>query len=128
MKDDGLSDRWATTYMDLLIWKKAIDFVTAIYDLTATFPKSEMLGLTSQLRRAAVSIPSNMAEGYGRRSNAELVRFCQIAMGSLFEVQTQLILSRNLGFIVEPDFLSTFEGSKEIERMTCSFIETLKSK
>ena len=128
MKNEGLSDRWAKTYMDLLIWKKSMDFVTVIYSATAKFPKSEMLGLTSQIRRAAVSIPSNIAEGYGRKSRAELIRFCQIAMGSLFEAQTQVILSHKLVFIMEPDFLSIFNSAKEIERMLSSFIDSLKKK
>ncbi len=117
---------WAKTFKDLLVWKKSIDLVTSIYRLTSTFPKIEVLGIVTQLRRASVSIPSNIAEGYGRRSRPDFVRFCQIAMGSLFEVQTQLIISRNLGYLNDVDFEEILESAKEIERMISSFVETLK--
>jgi four helix bundle protein len=117
---------WAKTFKELLVWKKSIDLVTNIYKLTSTFPRNEILGIVSQLRRASVSIPSNIAEGYGRRSRPDFVRFCQIAMGSLFEVQTQLIISCNLGYLNSVDFETIMESAKEIERMMCSFVERLK--
>lgn len=128
MKQEKLCAHWAKTFMELEIWKKSTGFVSRIYTLTARFPKSEMLGIVSQLRRASVSIPSNIAEGYGRRSKMDFIRFCQIAMGSLFEVQTQLTISHNLGFLIEADFHKIFEDSREIERMISSFIESLKRK
>ncbi len=87
------------TYRDLVVWQKGMDIVTKIYDLTRDFPASEIYGLTSQIRRCAVSVPSNMAEGYGRRSTQEYIRFLQIASGSLFELQTQLQISINLNYI-----------------------------
>ena len=121
------SDRWAKTYMELQIWKKAIEFVTKIYKISALFPKIETMGLSSQMRRASVSIPSNIAEGYGRKSKADFTRFCQRAMGFLFEVQTQLTISYNLGYVSETVFQSIFADSREIERMLSSFIDKLKS-
>ena len=120
------SDRWAKTYMELQIWKKAIELVTKIYKISALFPKTETMGLASQIRRASVSIPSNIAEGYGRKSKADFARFCQIAMGSLFEVQTQVTISYNLGYASEAVFQSIFADSREIERMLSSFIDKLK--
>jgi len=87
------------THRNLLVWQKSIDFVTKIYKMTDRFPKTEMYGLTSQLRRAAVSVPSNIAEGSARDSDKELVRFLNISRASGAEVETQLISSENLGYI-----------------------------
>jgi four helix bundle protein len=114
------------TYMDLKIWEKAIAFVTEIYKIPSNFPKSEMIGLTSQLRRASISVPSNIAEGYGRKSKAEFIRFCQIAMGSLFEAQTQLLIARNLGYMPDDVYNNSLDDSREIERMISSFISSLR--
>jgi four helix bundle protein len=87
------------THKDLLVWQKSIDLVTAMYKLTNGFPNNEIYGLTSQLRRASVSIPSNIAEGAARNSDKEFVRFLYIARASAAEVDTQLIISENLGYI-----------------------------
>ena len=87
------------THKDLLVWQKSIDLVTAMYKLTNGFPSNEIYGLTSQLRRASVSIPSNIAEGVARNSDKEFVRFLYIARASAAEVDTQLIISENLGYI-----------------------------
>jgi four helix bundle protein len=87
------------THKDLLVWQKSIDLVTAMYKLTNGFPSNEIYGLTSQLRRASVSIPSNIAEGAARNSDKEFVRFLYIARASAAEVDTQLIISENLGYI-----------------------------
>ena len=87
------------TYRDLLVWQKAMTFVTTIYQKTKSFPKEESYGLTSQVRRSAISIPSNIAEGFGRNSNKEFIRFLQISMGSIFEIQTQLEISVNLEYL-----------------------------
>ena len=126
MDETGTAPNRIRTYQDLLIWKKAIALVTKIYKLTAGFPKSEMIGLTAQLRRASVSIPSNIAEGYGRKSRQDFSRFCQISMGSLFEVQTQLTIAKNPGFIDGDVCNSILDDSHEIERMLSSFISSLK--
>ena len=82
------------TFRDLIVWQKSIDLVTNIYKVTTIFPNEELYGLTSQIRRAAVSIPSNIAEGYGRKATNEFVRFLQISMGSLFELKTQIEISQ----------------------------------
>jgi four helix bundle protein len=86
-------------HKDLVAWQKSIMYVSDIYRLTALFPKCELYGLTSQMRRAAVSVPSNIAEGCARRGTKEFVRFIQIAKGSLAEMETQLIISNNLGYV-----------------------------
>ncbi|RRS29947.1 MAG: hypothetical protein P794_08980 [Epsilonproteobacteria bacterium (ex Lamellibrachia satsuma)] len=86
------------THTDLDVWKLSMDFVENIYKLSANFPKEEMYGLTSQIRRAAVSIPSNIAEGASRQSRKEFVQFLYISLGSLSEVETQLMLSERLHF------------------------------
>jgi four helix bundle protein len=87
------------TYRDLLVWRKSMELVTEVYKQTKSFPKDEVWGLTIQIRRSAVSIPSNIAEGYGRNSTNDYIRFLQIASGSLYEVQTQLEIAFNLGFL-----------------------------
>lgn len=85
-------------YTDLIAWQKAMDFVHRVYALTSGFPGDERFGLTSQLRRAAVSIPSNIAEGEGRETPGDFIRFLAIAHGSLREVETQLRISQRLGY------------------------------
>jgi len=86
-------------HKDLEAWKEAIQFVTKVYSVTNTFPKSEMFGLTNQIRRCVVSIPSNIAEGCGRSSTKETSRFLDISLGSIAELETQLIISQNLGYL-----------------------------
>ncbi len=86
-------------HRDLNVWKESIKLVKKAYTLSADFPTSEQFGLTSQFRRAVVSIPSNIAEGCGRNSDKELIRFCWIAMGSLSEVDTQLVIAKELGYV-----------------------------
>lgn len=87
------------THLDLDVWKRSIEFVTLIYRLTGKFPKSEIYGITSQIRRSAVSIPSNIAEGAGRTSKKEFSHFLSISLGSLAELETQLIISDNLNYL-----------------------------
>jgi len=114
------------TYRDLIVWQKAMQFVTSVYTKSASFPQIEQFGLTSQVRRSAVSIPSNIAEGYGRNSTGDYTRFLQIALGSLFEIQTQLEIAFNLNYISVNDFQTLFGQSREIERMLSSLINKLK--
>ena len=92
------------THKDLRVWNEAIEFVTQIYKMTDGFPKSEMYGLTSQLRRASVSVPSNIAEGSARRGVKERTQFYAIALASNSEIETQLIISKNLKFISQEEF------------------------
>ena len=87
------------THKDLEVWKIAIEMVTKIYQITHSFPKEELYGLTNQIRRAAVSVPSNIAEGAGRQSNKEFLQFLHYANGSLSELETQLIIANNLKYI-----------------------------
>lgn len=115
------------TYRDLIVWQKAMTMLTAVYRITQQFPQPESFGLTSPLRRCAVSVPSNIAEGYGRRATGDSVRFLQIAMGSVFELQTQLKIAHNLECLPETLFKENHEASREIERMLSSLITKLKT-
>ncbi len=99
--------------------------VTEIYSITGTFPVSEIYGLTSQLRRSAVSIPSNIAEGYGRNSTNDYKRFLQIAVGSLYELQTQIEIAFNLKYIEEQKHKEITDLSIEIDKMLYSIIKKL---
>ena len=87
------------THKDLRVWQQSIEMVTSIYLMTQSFPKEETFGLVSQLRRASVSVPSNIAEGYARGTDKEKLHFLRISSGSMSEVETQLLLSLNLGYI-----------------------------
>jgi four helix bundle protein len=102
--------------------------VTAIYQATRRFPKEEIYGLSSQLRRAAVSLPSNIAEGHGRNSTRDYVHFLAIATGSLYELQTQIMISFNLGYLDKPLFQALDESAREIERMIGSLVRRLRAK
>ncbi|MBO8167463.1 MAG: four helix bundle protein [Kosmotoga sp.] len=87
----------------LKVWQSAMDLAEAVYEITDKFPKTEIFGITDQIRRAAVSIPSNIAEGKGRDSTKDFVRFLNIAKGSLYELQTQCILSNKIGYLSHQD-------------------------
>ncbi|SFQ28913.1 four helix bundle protein [Flavobacterium akiainvivens] len=102
--------------------------VTRIYTATGSFPKEEMFGLTSQIRRCGVSIPSNIAEGYGRSANAEMIRFLNIATGSLFELQTQLEIAYNVSYISEEIFNNLIQDTRELEIMLVSFTNKIKQR
>ena len=117
-----------STHKDLDVWKKSMDFVTELYKQTASFPKVELYGLSSQMRRAAVSIPSNIAEGAARKSNKEFIQFLYIALGSSAEVDTQLIIAKNLNFIDVTVFEKMNVDQDEISRMLVGLIKYRKSK
>ena len=114
------------TYKELIVWQKAINLVSMIYNNTKYFPKEEIYGLTNQIRRAAISIPSNIAEGFGRNSKKDFKRFLQISIGSVFEVQTQLEISKNLQYLFEENYKMIFDATREIEAMLASLIRKLK--
>jgi four helix bundle protein len=114
------------TYRDLIVWQKAMALVTEIYKVTVSFPRREDYGITSQIRRCAISIPSNIAEGYGRHSRNEYIRFLQIALGSLYELQTQLEIAANLGYLKKEEFDVLYESTREVERMLSSLVKSLQ--
>ena len=114
------------SYRDLLVWQKSMALVTAIYAVTEKYPSSEQYGLTNQTRRSAVSVPSNIAEGYGRNSTSDYIRFLRIAGGSLYELQSQLEIARNLKFISPDDFTRLFDKSEEIAKMLIVLIKKIE--
>ena len=103
-------------YKELEVWKKSIEFVKTVYMVTNEFPQEEKFGIVSQIRRAAISIPSNIAEGATRFSDKDSSRFMDIALGSISELETQLIISKELGFIENVD--NELETLKQINAMT----------
>ncbi|WP_179344705.1 four helix bundle protein [Winogradskyella ursingii] len=114
-------------FRTLEIWKNGITIVKQIYLLSQQLPSEEKFGLRSQLTRAAVSIPSNIAEGCSRNSEVEFKRFLEIAMGSLFEVETQLVISQELNFIPKVDLKIIFELLKKEAKMINSLINRIKN-
>lgn len=113
-------------FRELKVWHKGHALTLEIYKATLHFPKEEVYGLTSQLRRASSSIPANIAEGCGYRGDAQLVRYMQIAMGSASEVEYHLLLARDLGFLKDKLYQQLEAATIEIKRMLASFIATLR--
>lgn len=114
------------TFRDLIVWQKSFKLVVVIYRITDGFPKSEIYGLTSQIRRAAVAIPSNIAEGQSRGHRAEYIQFLQIAKGSSAELETQLFLAKELKFVSEKSFKEAYDLLVEVEKMLTVLINTLR--
>ncbi len=114
-------------FKELRVWAKAHELTLVIYQKTRGFPKEEMYGLTSQLRRAAVSVGANIAEGCGRRSDGEMKRFLQIARGSANEVEYHLLLAKDLRFLPTDEFNDLEVKVLEIQRMLASFVQRLTS-
>ena len=104
-------------YKSLIVWQKSITMVKSIYKLTSALPSDERFGLISQMRRAAVSVPSNIAEGQARRTTGDYIRFVSNAEGSLAELETQLLISIELDYLVRHDVTSCFELMSEIRKM-----------
>lgn len=115
------------THQDLDVWKIAIDFVTQVYMYTESFPKSEIYGLTNQIRRASVSIPSNIAEGAARNTSKDFSHFLAITLGSIAELETQLIISNNLGYLNREQFEELTSLLVSIRRMTLGLKKSLKN-
>jgi four helix bundle protein len=111
---------------ELKIWNKAIDLSVNVYKATSNFPQEEKYGLTSQIRRSAVSVPSNISEGAGRNSNKEFIHFLGIANGSSYELQTQLIISNRLNLISDEIIEPILNEISEIQKMTYTFKNTLQ--
>jgi len=116
------------SYKDLIVWQKGIRLVSEIYKLTEKFPKNEIFGLTSQTRRAAVSIPANLAEGYARKHRAEYAQFVKIAFGSGAELETHLLIAQNLGFVSKKDSIEAEALLDEVMRMLNKLSASLAAK
>lgn len=116
------------TYKDLLVWQKAVAVVTSIYTLTKSFPQEEKFGIISQLNRASVSIPSNIAEGWGRESTKSYLQFLKIARGSLMETETLLEISKNLKLITDIDFTAISNDLEEVSKMLQGLIKSIQQK
>jgi len=116
------------TYRELIVWQKAMQLVKVVYRLTEKFPKSEMFGLVSQMRRASVSIPANLAEGYSRKHRPEYVQFARIAYGSGAELETFLVLTKELDFAESAEITKVEAMLDEVMRMLNKLISSLVAK
>lgn len=116
------------THKDLEVWKKAVQLVTQIYEVTKDFPKEESYGLISQIRRSAVSIPSNIAEGAARNSEKEFIQFLYISLGSLSELETELIISKNLGYLKDKKENTLMKQIDSIRKMLSGLIHSIKKR
>ncbi len=116
------------SHKNLHVWQKSIQFVSDIYSLTKNFPKEELFGLTNQMRKAAVSIPSNIAEGSARNHNKEFIQFLYISLGSCAEIETQLIICKNLNLIDNKKLEDTLEKLSNIRNMLIGLIKSIKNK
>ena len=113
-------------FKELKVWSKAHELTVDVYSLTRAFPRDEIYGLTSQLRRSAASIAANIVEGCGRRSDGELARFLQIARGSASETEYHLLLAKDLGILSDQDYRSTKERVFEVERMLTALAQKVR--
>lgn len=113
------------THKSLIVWQKSIALVTAIYNCTKSFPKEEMYCMVSQIRRAAVSIPSNIAEGCARRNTKEYIQFLYVSLGSAAELETHMVISSNLNFIAKSETDKLHSELEEIIRMLTGLIKSL---
>ncbi len=116
----------AQHYRELIAWQKAMDLVTHIYEITKRFPDDERYGLVSQMRRCAVPIASNIAEGQARNSKGEFLQFVGIARGSIAELTTQILISQRLGYLSEPEFTS--DKAEEVGRILSGLANALRTK
>jgi four helix bundle protein len=116
------------SYRDLEVWKKSIDWVEQIYLASSAFPYDEKFGLTSQLRRAAVSVPSNIAEGAARTGTGEFLQFLSVASGSLAEVETQLIMANRLKMLADEEATLLLKQAEEISKMLGDLKRSLQSR
>ncbi len=116
------------THKNLLVWQKSMAFVTELYKLTRKYPNDEQYGLINQLRRAAVSIPSNIADGCARRNTKEYIQFLYVALGSASEIETQIIISHNLEYVSNIEEQNMLEMLEEIIRMLVGLIKSLSNR
>lgn len=117
----------ADSFRDLVVWQKAMELATAVYRVTERFPRSEQYGLTSQLCRAVVAVPSDIAEGKGRLSKREFIQMLARARGSLFEVVTQIEIGKNLDFVSETDFAQISKQCAEVGRLLNGLIRSIRN-
>lgn len=115
------------SYKDLFVWQKSLDLSLLVYKITKHFPNEEKYGLTSQLRRCAVSIPSNIAEGYSRHRKLEYIQFLQVAFASGAELETQILIAKKLNYLIEKDFIEISNLLEETMKMLNSLIGKIKS-
>jgi four helix bundle protein len=115
-------------FKDLKVWRKAHEMTVAVYQVTRTFPREEVYGLTSQLRRSAASIGANIADGCGRRSDGEMARFLQISRGSASEIEYHVLLARDLGYLGESEFRRLSLQADELQRMLTALIQRFRPK
>ena len=116
----------SSSYRDLRVWQQAMDLAMQVYRLTETFPKHELYGLTGQIRRAAISIPSNIAEGKGRRTDRDFSSFLFRARGSLLELETQILLARRLEYLSEQDAVAVLKSTAAVGRALTGLINSLR--
>ena len=115
------------SYRDLRVWQKGMDLAAEVYHLTRNFPKEEMFGMTSQIRRSAASIPANIAEGYRRNSKGEYVQFLRIAQGSLKELETHLMLSARVKLCIESNIAPLLKEAENLGKMLWSLMQKLRT-
>lgn len=113
------------SYKELKVWRKGIELTKTIYSITENFPRRELFGMTSQMRRAVVSVPSNIAEGWSRNHTREYVQFLRVALGSLAELDTQLTISSELGYLTKDKLNETEAGIFEMQKMVYAMVNTL---
>src|SRR3989338_5562859 len=116
------------SHKDLIVWQKGIKLCKAVYEITDKFPKSEIYGVTSQIRRSAVSIPSNIAEGRSRNTTKDFLHFLSIALGSASELETQLEIAKELSFLNEEKYLEINALLEEVSKMTVGLMKKLETK
>ncbi len=127
MNEEAPEKKIITSFMDLHVWQEGHALVLAIYKVTRSFPKEELFGLVSQIRRAAVSVTSNLAEGFGRQSYKEKAQFFFLSRGSLTETQNQLVISKDIGYLSTDEFTKLFAQSIKVHKILTGLIKKTKS-
>lgn len=117
-----------STHKDLIVWQKSILLVTDVYTLTKNFPVDERFGMVSQLNRAVISIPANIAEGWGRELSKNYLQFLRISRGSLMEVETMVLISKNLNYITEKNFIEINKKIEEVGKILQGLIKSIQQK
>lgn len=121
-------DKKVSTFKDLIVWQKSIALITTVYSLTKTFPADEKFGIVSQINRAVVSVPTNIAEGWGRESSKNYIQFLRIARGSLMEVETLVLISKNLDYLSEQDYSEINKQIDEVGKILQGLLKSIQQK